>query len=75
MLIELIPAAGFALAAIALFAIFRRERLAREAGEPSKTHPFFLGVHRGCALVLVVYIGSIVLMVIIRAISGPPAFP
>ena len=72
---ELIPAAGFALAAIALFAIFRRERLLREAGESSKTHPFFLGVYRGCALVLVVFVGSLVLRVIIAAISGPPTFP
>ena len=72
---EVIPAAGFALAALALFSIFRRERLLREAGQPSKTHPFFLGVYRGCALVLVVFIGSIVLRVIIAVISGPPTYP
>jgi len=74
LLIELIPAAAFALAALALFAILRRERLAREAGEPSKTHPFFLGVYRGCALVLLIYIASIVVVVVLRAVSGPPTF-
>ena len=75
LLMELIPAAVCALAAIALIAIFRRERLARDVGEPSKTHPFFLGVYRGCALVLVLLVAYLVLMVIIAAISGPQALP
>jgi hypothetical protein len=74
LLIELIPAAALALAIIALLAIFRRERLSRDAGQPSQIHPFRLGVYRGCAFVVFLYVAGVVLMVIIRVISGPPTF-
>jgi hypothetical protein len=74
LLIELIPAAALALAIIALVVIFRRERLSRDAGQPSQLHPFRLGIYRGCAFVVFLFVAYVVLMVIIRVISGPPTF-
>ncbi len=74
MLIELIPAAALALAIVALLAIFRRERLSREAGQPSQVHPFRLGLYRGFAFVVLLYVAYVVLMLIIRVLSGPPTF-
>ena len=72
MLIELIPAAALALAIVALLAIFRRERLSRDAGLPSQAHPFRLGLYRGCAFVVFLFVAYVVLMLIIRVLSGPP---
>lgn len=75
MLIELIPAAALAVAIVALLAVFRRERLSRDAGQPSRVHPFGLGLYRGCAFVVFLFVAYVVLMLIIRVVSGPPTFP
>ncbi len=75
MLIELIPAAVLALAIVALLAIFRRERLSREAGQRSQVHPFRLGLYRGCVVVVFLFVACVVLMLIIRVLWGSPTFP
>jgi hypothetical protein len=69
---ELIIGSCLVLAGISLIAIFRRERLARAAGEMSPIHPFWLGLSRGCALVIVLFAAYAVVMIILSALTGPP---
>ena len=68
---DLILDTGLALVVISLLVIFRRERLARAAGEVSPTHPLLLGFYRSCALVIVVFAAFAVVMIFLSVLAGP----
>jgi hypothetical protein len=67
---EILVLAILAAIAVAVFALLRRERLATERGEPSTTHPFVIGLYRGCAAVIVAFLAVAVVAMIMTAASS-----
>jgi hypothetical protein len=67
--LELLLAGALALAVLYLRSALRRERRQREAGHRPQTHPFFLGIYRGCTVAIVL---DIVLSVVLSILRGPP---
>jgi hypothetical protein len=61
-----------AVATVSLLVILRRER---RRGESSGTHPFLVGIYRGCAVVLVAFVALMVLGAVITALTYQPYVP
>ncbi len=61
-----------AVAVMALLVILRRERLARESGDPPTMHPFVLGLYRGCAFVAFLFAMYVIVTLIATIAFGPP---
>ena len=61
-----------AVATVSLLVILRRER---PRGESSGTHPFLVGIYRGCAVVLVAFVALMVLGAVITALTYQPYVP
>ena len=61
-----------AVATVSLLVILRRER---QRGEASGTHPFLVGIYRGCAVVLVAFVALMVLGAVITALTYQPYVP
>ena len=64
--LEILIGVALGVVAVALFVILRRERL---RGASSDTHPFLVGLYRGCAVVLVAYVGLVVAGAVINALT------
>ena len=70
--LELFAYALIAVATLSLLVILRRER---QRGESSGTHPFLVGIYRGCAVVLVAFVALMVLGAVITALTYQPYVP
>ena len=67
--IEILIGIALMVATIALYSLLRRERL---RGPTSTTHPFLVGVYRGCAFVLVLFVAWALLgPFVLQLIFGP----
>ena len=64
--LEILIGVTLGVVAVALFVILRRERL---QGASSNTHPFLVGLYRGCAVVLVAYVGLVVVGAVLNAVT------
>jgi hypothetical protein len=54
-------------ATLALFFLLRRERM---LGSASTTHPLLVGFYRGCAIVLIAFVGYLLLAPIVLRLVG-----
>jgi uncharacterized membrane protein YtjA (UPF0391 family) len=70
---EIILLGAIALVVISLFAILRRERRSQATGQASQIHPFRLGLYRGCAVAVILFVTYGAVMLLINLFSGPPA--
>jgi hypothetical protein len=61
-----------AVATVSLLVILRRER---QRGEASGTHPFLVGIYRGCAVVIVVFVALMVVGAVVTALTYQPFVP
>lgn len=67
--LEILTGIALMVATLALFSLLRRERL---RGPTSTTHPFLIGLYRGCAFVLVLFVAwSLLAPLVANLIFGP----
>ena len=67
--LEILTGIALMVATLALFVLLRRERL---RGAASTTHPFLVGLYRGCAFVLVLFVAwSLLAPLVANLIFGP----